>query len=153
MYRLIRGGLVFLIVLAVPQLVGQTPVGNPTESPFKNQDYQRPQKCLPCHQRQFDELRSSVKSGYRNVSPLFNGLEMASNFISGGLLRPVYADSPVVLPDGVPLKTNMFTSPVLNEVREVQAGFCFTCHNPHIEREGDDPAKLREVPQLPGFMN
>ncbi len=120
---------------------------------FNDQPYQRPENCLPCHQRQFDELRSSVKSGYRNVSPLFNGLEMASNFIAGGLLRPVYADSTVVLPDGVALKTNMFTSPVLNEVREVQAGFCFTCHNAHIMREGDDPTKLREVPQLGGFQN
>src|SRR5437660_10053356 len=120
--------IVLALTLSYRSISAQTPVGNPTSFTFKQQAYQPPTSCLPCHQRQFDELRSSVKSGYRNVSPLFNGLEMASNFISGGLLRPVYADSPVVLPDGVPLKTNMFTSPVLNEVGEVQAGFCFTCH-------------------------
>src|SRR5262249_49087534 len=83
---------------------------------------------------------------------LFNGLEMASNFLSGGLLRPVYSDSQVVLPDNVPLKTNMFTSPILNEVREVQAGFCFTCHNPNGERVGGDITK-REVPQLAGVQS
>ena len=43
---------------------------------------------------------SAVKSGYRNVSPLFNGLESAGNLINGGLLRPVYIDSTIVLPDG-----------------------------------------------------
>src|SRR5437660_10462767 len=129
MYRLIRGGLVFLIVLAVPQLVGQTPVGNPTESPFKNQDYQRPQKCLPCHQRQFDELRSSVKAGYRNVSPIFNGLEVASNFLNGGLLRPVYSDSTnKTKTDGTPLTTNMTTTPLFTDLNQVRAGFCLTCH-------------------------
>src|ERR1700686_5007130 len=85
------------------------------QTPFKDQDYQRPEKCLPCHQRQYDELRSSVKSGYRNASPLFNGLELSGNLLSGGLLRPVYKDSTIVLPDGVPLNTNMFTSTVLTE--------------------------------------
>jgi len=125
MHRLIRCGLVFLIVLAVPQLVGQTPVGNPTESPFKNQDYQRPQKCLPCHQRQFDELRSSVKSGYRNVSPLFNGLELSANLLNGGLLRPVYADSTksLTLADGtiIPFNTNMFTTSAFRNINQVRA--------------------------------
>lgn len=129
----------------------QTPVGNPTSSYFRDQKYQRPENCLPCHQRQYNELRSSVKSGYRSVSPLMNGLEAASNFLSGGLLRPVYPDSPIVLPDGTPLNSNMFTTPVLTETRQVQAGFCFTCHNPHVERMGDDPT-LREVPQLPGLQ-
>src|SRR5450755_4682995 len=76
----------------------QTPTGNSADAAFVDQTYQPPENCLPCHQRQFDELRSSVKSGYRNVSPLFNGLETAGNFINGGLLRPVYHDSPVVLP-------------------------------------------------------
>jgi len=55
----------------------------------------------------FDELRSAVKSGYRNVSPLFNGLESAGNLVNGGLLRPVYKDSAVVLPDGITLNTNI----------------------------------------------
>ena len=62
--------------------------------PFKSQPIQQPQSRSPCHQRQYDELRQSVKSGYRNVSPaVFNGLETAGNFITGDSLRPVYADS------------------------------------------------------------
>ena len=130
---------------------GVTPTPNVAESQFAEQTYQPPTNCLPCHQRQFDELRSSVKSGYRNVSPLFNGLEMSGNLLSGGLLRPVYKDSSVVLPDGVALNTNMFTSPVLTETRQVQAGFCFTCHNAHVERLADDPTQ-REVPQLSGLQ-
>jgi hypothetical protein len=83
-------------ILAIPLLpqflCGQT---TPVDSvlTMNPQPYQRPEKCLPCHQRQYDELRSAVKSGYRNVSPLVNGLELASNFLNGGLLRPVYGDS------------------------------------------------------------
>jgi len=124
--------------------------GSTVEVQFRAQTYQPPSNCLPCHQRQYDELHSSVKSGYRNVSPLFNGLEFSSNLLAGGLLRPVYGDSTVVLPDGTPLNSNMFTTPVLTETRQVQAGFCFTCHNAHVERMGEDPSK-REVPQLAGL--
>ena len=124
---------------------GQTP------GPFQPQAYQSPQACLPCHQRQYDELRSAVKSGYRGASPLMNGLELSANFLNGGLLRPVYADSAKSLPSGGPLNTNMFTSPVLTDNRQAQAGFCFTCHNPHVERMGDNPA-TREVPELTGVL-
>ena len=141
-----------VLIFAVGYLWGQTPTGNPTNVPFKPQTYNPPENCLPCHQRQFDELSSSVKSGYRNVSPLFNGLETAGNFINGGLLRPVYHDSPVVLPDGVALNTNMFTTPVMTEIRQLQAGFCFTCHDAHIERLGEYQTQFREVPQLPGLQ-
>ena len=132
--------LCFLSGMLLP-LAAQTPVGNPTDSGFRDQDYQPPEKCLPCHQRQYDELLSSVKSGYRNVSPLFNALELAGNFLNGGLLRPLYANSPQAV------KTNLFTSPGFTQVRQVQAGFCFTCHNPHVEAMGDDPNK-REVPEV-----
>jgi hypothetical protein len=128
---------------------GVTSTTNTVPSTFKAQTLQPPTNCLPCHQRQYDELRSSVKSGYRNVSPLFNGLESASNLVSGGLLRPVYPDSTIVLPDGVVLNSNMFTTPVLTETRQVQAGFCFSCHNAAVERIGNDPNQ-REVPALPG---
>jgi hypothetical protein len=129
-------------------LWAQRPVPNPLGEPvFKDQPYQRPEKCLPCHQRQYDELHSSVKSGYRSVSPLMNGLESASNFIVGGALRPVYSDSTKVLPDGTPLNTNMFTTPSYTEIRQVQAGFCFSCHDGPVERLGNDPSK-REVPEL-----
>jgi hypothetical protein len=126
-----------------------TATGNPATPIFKAQALQPPTHCLPCHQRQYDELRSSVKSGYRNVSPLFNGLESASNLVNGGLLRPVYPDSTIVLPDGVALNSNMFTTPLLTETRQVQAGFCFSCHDAAVERLGNDPNQ-REVPALPG---
>src|SRR5436190_20723715 len=135
---------IFCIVFALP-IAAQTP---PVVS-FLDQDYQPAQKCLPCHQRQYDELRSAVKSGYRNVSPLFNSLEMSANFLNGGLLRPVYADSTKLLPDGAPLTTNMFATPMFSSIRQVQSGFCVSCHNPHVKRAGDDPDK-REVPELSG---
>jgi len=125
-------------------------VPNPPEVGFLPQQFQPPENCLPCHQRQFNELRSAVKSGYRNVSPLFNGLESAGNLVNGGLLRPVYSDSTVVLPAGTLLNTNMYTSPILKETRQVQAGFCFTCHNANIEVLGNDQT-LREIPQLGGL--
>jgi hypothetical protein len=133
-------------------LCAQTPTGNPTEAVFNTQPYNRPESCLPCHQRQYDELHSSVKSGYRNVSPLFNGLEMSGNLISGGLLRPVYSDSSIVLPDGVPLNSNMFTTTPLAETRQVQAGFCFTCHNADVLKNADKDLSKREVPQLAGLQ-
>jgi hypothetical protein len=143
----------FLFALAVLPLLCQTPVGAPTDSPFKEQEYQKPQNCLPCHQRQFDELRSSVKSGYRNVSPLFNGLETSANFLNGGLLRPVYADSTktLTLADGtiIPFDSNMFTTREFVHVNQVRAGFCLGCHNGPLVREGDNPSK-REVAELHG---
>src|SRR5271169_5270421 len=92
-----------LLLLIAVGAVAQTPTGNGTGVPFKSQDIQQPQNCLPCHQRQYNELRQSVKSGYRNVSPLFNGLETAGNFITGGVLRPVYADSTKLDANGQPL--------------------------------------------------
>jgi hypothetical protein len=144
----VRG--VVLLGWALSTAAAQT--GGQPDGPFKFQAYQRPEACLPCHQRQYDELRSAVKSGYRSASPLMNGLELSANFLNGGLLRPVYADSNKSLPDGTALTTNMFTSPVLKYNREVQAGFCFTCHNPHVERMGDNPG-TREVPELSGVLN
>jgi hypothetical protein len=126
-------------------------VPNPPVVGFKPQPFQRPEACLPCHERQYNELHSAVKSGYRNVSPLFNGLESAGNLVNGGLLRPVYKDSTVVLPDGTLLNTNMYTSPILKETRQVQAGFCFTCHNANSEVLGDSDLSLREIPQLAGL--
>jgi hypothetical protein len=145
-------GYVLVLCLLTPACgtkVTETP--NPPVVGFKPQAFQPPENCLPCHQRQFDELRSAVKSGYRNVSPLFNGLESAGNLVNGGLLRPVYKDSTVVLPDGTILNTNMYTSPVLTETRQVQAGFCFTCHNANVEVLGDSDLTKREVPQLAGL--
>jgi hypothetical protein len=137
--------LLCLLAVGCGSTVQSTP--NTPQVAFNAQPFQRPEACLPCHQRQYNELHAAVKSGYRNVSPLFNGLEAASNLTNGGLLRPVYPDSTVILPDGTPLNTNMFTSPVLTETRQVQAGFCFTCHNADVELLGNNPA-TREVPEL-----
>jgi hypothetical protein len=128
------------------------PTGNVVQDQFRAQPFERPEACLPCHQRQYNELYSSVKSGYRNVSPLFNGLESAGNFISGGLLRPVYSDSTIVLSDGTHLNTNMFTTQLYTETRQVQAGFCFSCHNADIEVLGENPSQ-REVPALAGLSD
>ncbi len=55
------------------------------------------------------------------------------------------------LPDGTLLNTNMYTTPILTETRQVQAGFCFTCHNANIEVLGRQPRQPREVPQLAGL--
>jgi hypothetical protein len=130
-------------------------VPNPPVVGFKPQPFQRPEACLPCHERQYNELHGAVKSGYRNVSPLFNGLESAGNLVNGGLLRPVYKDSTLRLPQSSncpsPLNTNMYTSPILTCTRQVQAGFCFTCHNANSEILGDSDLSLREVPQLAGL--
>ena len=144
----------YLLALAAPPLLAQSPVGGPTEGPFKDQSYQRPQDCLPCHQRQFDELRSSVKSGYRNVSPLFNGLEASANFLNGGLLRPVYGDSTktLTLSNGsvIPFNTNMFTTTVFQSVNQLRAGFCLGCHNGPFMKQADTNLSLRDVPELAG---
>ena len=139
---------ILVIPLLLPLLHGQS---SPPDSvlTMNPQPYQRPEKCLPCHQRQYDELRSAVKSGYRNVSPLMNGLELASNFLNGGLLRPVYGDSSRVAVDGTPLKSNLASTPSFTNVTQAQSGFCLTCHNPHVELIGEDPTK-REVPELSG---
>jgi len=140
------------LVFGLRPLAAQTPVGNPSSFSFKSQPYQRPESCLPCHQRQFTELRSSVKSGYRNVSPLFNGLETAANFISGGRLRPVYKDSTKLTPAGTPLNSNNASTSLFTNITQAQAGFCQSCHNPHILLQGENP-QTREVPELDGVVN
>ena len=147
-----RAGPIVIVVLVAGWMCAPVVAQSLSDAPFNNQDYQRPEKCLPCHQRQYDELRSAVKSGYRNVSPLFNGLELSANFLNGGLLRPVYSDSSKLLPDGTPLISNMYTTPGFTQMRQVQAGFCFTCHNPHVETMGNNP-NTREVPELDAVGN
>ena len=139
-----------LVSLCGAPLFGQTPVGNPRRFSIREQPYQPAEACLPCHQRQYDELLSSVKSGYRAVSPLFNSLELAGNFLNRGLLRPVYGDSiSRTTTTGEPLTSNMVSTPVFTDVTQVAAGFCIGCHNPHMLLIGEDPEK-REIPQLDG---
>jgi len=152
MYQLVRCGVICFLSVTVLPLMSQTPVpGNPTDSPFKAQSYQAPQVCAECHPRQYAELRSSVKSGYRNVSPLFNGLELSANFLNGGLLRPVYSDSTKTqtLANGsvVPLNTNMYSTQDFQTLGQVRAGFCLACHNgPYLT----GPSTNKEVPELAG---
>ena len=92
-------------------------------------------------------MKQAVHFGYRNISPLFNGLEVASNFLTGGLVRPVYGDSTKKLSDGSPLNTNMFSTPLFTDVAQANAGFCYTCHQALMERKGEDPNQ-RAVPEI-----
>jgi hypothetical protein len=134
--------------LFVAAASAQTPTGNPQGSAFKATGIlDASGNCKPCHPRQYFELKQAVKSGYRNVSPLFNGFEVAGNFLSGGALRPVYHDSAKKLSDGRPFNSNNFTTPVLTTPEQASAGFCYTCHQALIERQADDPAQ-REVPEI-----
>src|SRR6202000_1011372 len=95
--------------LAAGGLQGQIPVGNPTHSYFNYQPLTDASgECKACHPRQYFDMKQAVHFGYRNVSPVFNALEVASNFLTGGLVRPVYGDSKKVLSNGSPLHTNNF---------------------------------------------
>ena len=138
-----------ILFAAAGSLWAQTPVGNPTTpSPFQPvQLGDASGECKACHPRQYFEMKQAVHFGYRNISPLFNGLEVAGNFLSGGLLRPVYSDSKKRLPDGTPLNTNMYTTPVYKDVLQATAGFCYSCHQALMELKGEDP-KQREVPEI-----
>jgi len=104
-------------------------------------------ECKACHPRQYFEMKQAVHSGYRNVSPVFNGLEVAGNFLTGGLLRPVYGDSSKRLPNGEPLNTNNLSTPIFKDVLQADAGFCYTCHQALIERKAEDPLQ-RTVPEI-----
>src|SRR5258708_13662697 len=139
--------------LAIGVLSAQTPVGNPGDpaASLQPQTYQSPESGLPCHQRQYDELRTAVKAGYRSVSPLFNSLETSANFLNGGLLRPVYSDSTnKTKTDGTPLTSNMTTTPEFTDLNQMRAGFCLTCHNQGVLQLGDKNPKTHEAPELAG---
>lgn len=125
--------------------------------------YQPPENCLPCHTRQYTELRQAVKSGYRSVSPTFNALELAGNAgsiirattrdpITGNVLdyptlvnvRPFYApDTNIISADKYRRKKDGRLS--ANDVG--RAGFCIGCHAPVGLLMGDNP-KMREVPPI-----
>jgi hypothetical protein len=129
-------------------LSAQKPTGNPTGAPFISQPLTDASgECKSCHPRQYFEMKQAVHFGYRNVSPLFNAMEVASNFFTGGLVRPVYGDSKKVLSNGAPLNTNMLTTPIFTDVLQADAGFCYTCHQALMERKGEDPTQ-RAVPEI-----
>lgn len=137
------------LVLLAGGLSAQTPTGNPNHADFVfAQLGDASGECKACHPRQYFEMKQAVHFGYRNVSPLFNALEVASNFLTGGLVRPVYHDSTKKLADGSPLNTNMFTTPIFTDVAQANAGFCYTCHQALMELKGEDP-NMREVPEIP----
>ena len=148
---LARGVLGLLLVAG--GLAAQTPTGNPLVVSFSPQPLTDASgECKACHPRQYFEMKQAVHFGYRNVSPLFNGLEVASNFLTGGLVRPVYGDSTKLLPNGAPLNTNMLTTPVFKDVLQADAGFCYTCHQALMERKGEDPNQ-RAVPEIATGLN
>src|SRR5580700_2643424 len=102
---------ILVLLFLAGALSAQTPTGNPTGVVFVFQQMSDASgECKACHPRQYFEMKQAVHFGYRNVSPLFNGLEVASNFFTGGLLRPVYGDSNKKLSNGQPLNTNMLTT-------------------------------------------
>jgi hypothetical protein len=141
-----RCGLTLVILAA--GLSAQTPIGTSTDAPFPFQQFSDASgECKACHARQYFEMKQSVHFGYRNISPLFNGLEVASNFFTGGLVRPVYGDSTKKLPNGQPLNTNMLTSPIMTDPLQANAGFCYTCHQALMELKGENPA-MRQVPEI-----
>jgi hypothetical protein len=128
--------------------LGQTPTQNPPSVAFRSQPLTDASgECKACHPRQYFEMKQAVHFGYRNVSPVFNGLEVAGNFFTGGLLRPVYGDSGKKLSNGEPLNTNNLSTPVFKDVLQADAGFCYTCHQALIERKGEDPSQ-RTVPEI-----
>ncbi len=136
------------VLLLAGGLLAQTPTGGPTLADFQFQQLSDASgECKACHPRQYFEMKQAVHFGYRNVSPLFNGLEVASNFFTGGLVRPVYGDSTKTLPSGAPLNTNMLSTPVFTDPLQADAGFCFTCHQALMLRKGEDPTQ-RTVPEI-----
>ena len=129
-------------------LSAQTPTGNPNGADFNFQPLgDASGECKSCHPRQYFEMKQSVHFGYRNISPVFNALEVASNFFNGGAVRPVYGDSTKKLANGAPLNTNMFTTPTFTDVAQANAGFCYTCHQSLMELKGEDPS-MRQVPEI-----
>jgi len=139
--------------LVISTLIGisasaQTPTGNPQTVGFKYQQFSDASgECKACHPRQYFEMKQAVHFGYRNASPVFNGLEVAGNFLTGGLLRPVYGDSTKKLANGAPLNTNNLTTQSYTDVLQADAGFCYTCHQALIELKGEDP-NSRPVPEI-----
>ena len=139
---------VLSVLLSAAGLSAQVQTGNPTLADFQFQPLSDASgECKACHPRQYFEMKQAVHFGYRNVSPLFNGLEVASNFFTGGLARPVYGDSSKTLPNGAPFNTNMLSTPVFTDPLQATAGFCYTCHQALMERKGEDPTQ-RAVPEI-----
>jgi hypothetical protein len=125
------------------------------------QTFQSPLVCAECHPRQFNELRQAVHAGYRNMSPTFNGLELAGNALVQYLrdivglqaiqnnLRPVYTDTPRQMVNN----RNMVhpLGEVVRSANQMRAAFCVGCHNPVAINIGEIEAH-REVPEWDGAL-
>lgn len=119
------------------------------------QAFNTPDRCAPCHARQYQESLQSVMSGYRGVSPLMNSLELAGNFLvqdaleSGAIksnLRPIYeTPSKPDLPSG----ENALTADSIETADQARSAFCIGCHAPAIVLLGEDPDR-REIPEWEG---
>ena len=112
------------------------------------------QTCQVCHERQFQETLQSVKSGYRAISPAFNALELAGNFLvqaaleAGAIrnnLRPSYGAEDDIF--------NMVSADEgYNNANDARGAFCIGCHDGAIILLGEDPNQ-REIPEWEGFYD
>ncbi|MDH3598941.1 MAG: hypothetical protein OEU26_04780, partial [Candidatus Tectomicrobia bacterium] len=112
------------------------------------------QTCQVCHERQFQETIQSVKSGYRAISPAFNSLELAGNFLAQGALearairnnlRPSYGVEDDIF--------NMVSADEgYNNPNDARGAFCIGCHDAAIVLLGEDGAQ-REIPEWEGVFD
>lgn len=155
---------ILLFIMLVAAFYGRVQPTVEAQNPTApSQAYQPPENCLPCHIRQYAELRQAVKSGYRSVSPTFNSLEITSNALllirnttrdpmTGNILdyptmvslRPFYAPDKNIV-SSKRYKKARDGSYAANDV--VRAGFCLSCHAPISVLMGDDP-NLVETPGI-----
>lgn len=150
-------GLVSIVAgLAVAGCSGSgsdTPSDTPptTETSGAPMPLQTNQTCQVCHERQYQETLQSVKSGYRSISPAFNTLELAGNFLAQPALeaerirnnlRPSYGAEEDIF--------NMVSADEgYNNPNDARGAFCIGCHDAAIVLLGEDPEQ-REIPEWQG---
>ncbi len=129
-----------------PEPVSETP----STVTGATQTLQTNQTCQVCHERQFQETIQSVKSGYRAISPAFNSLELAGNFLAQAALeagairnnlRPVYGEN----------GENMVSAVEYDNPDEARAAFCIGCHDGGIILLGENGEP--EVPEWEGLYD
>ena len=138
---------------------GTSPTEDVAGTTGATQAFERLEVCETCHERQFQETLQSVKSGYRSISPLFNGLELTSNFVlqqllSGGLipvnLRPRYQ---VPSAPGDPQGDNLVSSTDGYQSNDdIRAGLCIGCHDGAAILRGEN-LDQREIPEWGGSFD
>ncbi len=124
---------------------GVHPPSTPSTPSGAQQSLQSMQTCATCHVRQYHETLQSVKAGYRSISPAFNSLELAGNFLvqaaleTGAIrnnLRPVYGAN----------GENMVSAESYDDANEARAALCIGCHDGAIILRGENP-ETREIPE------